>query len=236
MNMILTSIKKWFLLFLLIIVFCSFFYFNLNQYLTFNTIKNYQANIQTWTELHYKSSVLFYILVFTILIACAIPCATFFTLLGGFLFGVVAVIYAMLGTTLGGVVLFLAIRWSIGERVAVKSSGWIKIMEHGFQQNAFHYLLMLRLVPIFPCWISNISAGALNVPLKTFIFATILGIFPATFIYVMVGRGLDQLFLLEQPPNLDMLLIPSIFLPLLGLAFLSLCPILYKYFKLNRKS
>ena len=106
-------------------------------------------------------------------------------------------------------------------------------MERGFQQNAFNYLLMLRFIPIFPCWVSNVTAGALNIPIKTFIFATILGLTPATFIYVMVGRGLDRLLLNEQLFTLRIMLTPAIFFPLLGLAILSIIPVIYKTFKKN---
>lgn len=221
------SIRKWFLLGLLILICFSFFYFHFYQYLTLNEVKKYQETVEFWTLGHYKSAVTLYLLIYIAMIACAIPGATLLTLIGGFLFGGIAVIYAILGTTLGGMTLFLAIRTTIGNRIADKSSGWIKKMEHGFQQNAFSYILTLRLIPIFPCWISNIAAGALNVPFKTYLCATVLGIFPATFIYVMVGCGLDKFLANENRSYLDIISTPSILFPLLGLALLSLFPVIY---------
>jgi uncharacterized membrane protein YdjX (TVP38/TMEM64 family) len=230
MRQLIGSLRKW--IFLLILALCSvsFFYFHLYKFLNPHTLKIYQAAAKHWTLSHYKSAITLYILFFTILIACAIPCATFFTLLGGFLFGAIAILYAELGTTMGGLVLFLAIRTSIGTGIANRTSGWIKKMEHGFQQNAFHYLLTLRLVPIFPCWLCNISAGALNVPLRTFLFTTIIGIFPATFIYVMAGRGLDKLFLANYGNFKNLIFTPSVLFPLIGLALFSLLPVIYKQF------
>lgn len=231
MNSLFLSFKKWSLLVFLFLTFLAFFYFDLHHYLTFKTIKTYEFTAQQWTETHYFAAVSVYLLVFILLIACAIPCASVLTLLGGFLFGIAGIIYAVIGTTLGGMVLFLAIRTAIGAGIAAHASGWIKKMEQGFKQNAFNYLLMLRLIPILPCWVSNISAGALNVPLKTFVFATLLGIFPATFIYGMVGRGLDKFLAADEMPNLTILLTPSLFFPLVGLAFLSLFPVFYKSIK-----
>lgn len=227
------SLQKWLLLISLLCPFCAFFYFNLHQYLSFETIKTYQSFAQEWTANHYSAAVSIYLLVFSALIACAIPCGTILTLLGGFLFGTIAIIYSMLGTTIGGLILFFAIRTAFGARIAAKSSGWVKKLESGFQRNAFNYLLMLRLVPIMPCWVINISAGVLNVPIKTFIIATMLGIFPATVIYVMVGRGLDKFFFIDQSPCISNIITPSMLLPLLGLAFLSLFPVFYK--TINRK-
>lgn len=224
-------IHRWLLLGILFTLFIVFFYFHLYDYLTFSALKSYKHTIELWTNDHYLAAVVLYLLIFILTIACTIPSATFLTLVGGFLFGGIAFVYAMLGTTLGGLTLFLAIRTSIGERIAARKSGLLKYMEGGFQRNAFYYLLSLRLMPICPCWISNIAAGALNVPIRTFVVATVLGIAPATLIYVMVGRGLDQFFASDTMPNLNILFTPSIFLPLIALAILSIVPVLYKKFK-----
>jgi uncharacterized membrane protein YdjX (TVP38/TMEM64 family) len=228
---LLRLIQRWFLLGFLVLLFLLFYYFRLHEYLTFETIKTYQSILRDWTITHYPAAVFLYVLIFTLIIACGIPGATFLTLVGGFLFGTPAILYAIAGTTLGGLVLFFAIRTTLGAGIAAKSSGWIKKMEAGFQKNAFQYLIMLRLMPVFPCWISNISAGALNVPVKTFLLATIIGITPATVIYVYVGKGFDQLFAAGQLPPLSTLITPSIILPLIGLAILSALPVFYKGIK-----
>ncbi len=230
MNLFIWARKYLFLSVLLLIAF-AFFYFHLYDYFTFSTLKTYQTLIQSWTMEHYTSAVTIYLLLYAIMIACTIPCATFFTLLGGFLFGMIAIVYAIFSTTLGGLILFLAVRTAIGSSIATRDTGWIKIMERGFQQNAFHYLLSLRLMPIFPCWISNIAAGALNVPVKTFLVATVLGILPATIIYVLAGRSLDTLLADDHLPLLNVMFNPSVFFPLLCLAILSLFPVIYKYIK-----
>lgn len=228
---IFTEFRNYVFLGLLLLASASFFYFRLYDYLTLETLKTYQSVVQEWTSQHYTAAIIIYIVVFFTLIACAIPCATFLTLLGGYLFGSIAILYATFSITFGGMILFLSIRTAIGERVAAKATGWIKKIEDGFQENAFNYLLTLRLIPIFPCWISNIGAGVLNVPVLTFLGATILGVLPATIIYVMAGRGLDKVLMDNHTPILDIILTPSLILPLLGLAFLSLLPIIYKSIK-----
>lgn len=225
------SIRKFFLLGLLIIVFFTFFYFRLYQFLTLETLKTYQVVVQQWTTTHYKSAVSLYILSFIILVACAIPCATFFSLIGGFLFGSFALLYAEFSTVCGGLLLFLAIRTALGHRIAARTSGWVKKMEQGFQDNAFNYLISLRLIPIFPCWISNIAAGMLNVPLRTFLIATSLGILPATAIYVMAGQSLDTILADTNVPLYSIITNSNVLFPLLGLATLSVLPVFYRIFK-----
>jgi uncharacterized membrane protein YdjX (TVP38/TMEM64 family) len=231
MNQLLKSFSRFAFLGILLLACVLFFYFHLYDYLTLTTLKHYQSAAQEWTNLHYNLAVGLYVTVFVLLIACAIPCATFMTLLGGFLFSSIAILYAEFSITFGGMLLFLAVRTAIGSRIAAKKTGWIKIIEAGFRDNAFNYLVTLRLVPIFPCWISNIAAGMLNVPLKTFIIATALGILPSTVIYALAGRGLDKIITDEKTPLLNLIFTPSVLFPLLGLALLSLAPVIYKFVK-----
>jgi len=223
-----TFLKRWFLIGVLVLLLFLFYYFRLYQYLSFDAIRASQFTMKEWTAAHYLASLSLYLGLFILIIACGIPGATFLTIVGGFLFGPIAIVYSIFGTTLGGLVLFLAVRSAFGSIIKQKSTGWIKQMETGFQKNAFFYLLSLRLMPILPCWISNVSAGALNVPLLTFLSATVIGITPACIIYVLAGQGLDQFFASQTSPHLSTLLTPSIFFPLLGLAILSLFPVFYK--------
>jgi uncharacterized membrane protein YdjX (TVP38/TMEM64 family) len=229
-------VKQFLLLGILLLVFLLFFNFHLYEYCTFNHFKESHHLLQQWMRSNYLIIVIAYIIIFSILIACAIPCATLLTLFGGFLFGKIAVLYSVLGITIGGTILFLAVRISIGKHVIIKSDGLLKKIEHGFQQNAFHYLLMMRLIPIFPCWLSNISAGMLNVPFKTFLSATMLGVVPATFIYVLAGKGLKKIIEWQETDILNLVFTPTIFFPLFGLAMLSLFPLLYKKFNSKRSS
>ena len=226
------SLLRYASLAILVLAFITFFYFHLYDYLTFSTLQHYQLEAQSWTSSHYLLALSVYTVILTLLIACAIPAATVLTLSGGFLFDAIAILYAEFSITIGGMILFLAVRKAIGSRLAGKSATrLLKRIEAGFSKNAFNYLLTLRLIPIFPCWISNIGAGMLNVPVKTFIFATTLRLLPSTIIYVLAGRGLDKILKEDKTHILYIIFAPSVFFPLLGLAILSLLPVIYKYVK-----
>lgn len=235
LNRLILILKKWTLLWLLCLLSIAFFYFELYDYLTFAAIKTYQTDVSAWTSSHYMAAIGLFLLIYTVMIACAIPGGTIMTLLGGFLFGADAFFYVLFGTVAGGLILFYAVRSAFGARIAAQRSNWIKKIEKGFQKNAFHYLLMMRLVPVFPCWLSNISAGVLNVPVRTFVLATIIGVTPATLIYVLVGRGLDKIIAAEPANGMKILLAPSILIPLMGLAILTIVPVIYKSVRKNNK-
>jgi len=214
---------------LLIVMASTITYLYSKQYLNIETVIAHHDKLQQWTILNRYKAVWIYSLVFTLLIACGVPCASLLTLLGGSLFGPIAVLYAEIATTIGGLILFLITKNTLGCYFATLHQEWIKKLEAGFKKNAFNYLLMLRLMPILPCWVSNISAGVFNVPSKTFLLATLIGIFPATCIYGLAGNSLQIIGNHYATISLtELIFTPIIFFPLLALAVLSITPILYK--------
>lgn len=218
----------WLLLILILIGFFCFFYFQAYYYLTFSMLKTYHQILSAWSNQHYFLSVIMYMLTYTIIVALSVPGALFLTLAGGFLFGPIAIVYVVISATIGATILFLAVRSTFGEWLTLKAKGWMLKMEKGFRKNAFNYLLVLRLIPIFPFWTVNIVAGLLSVPVRTFMLATLIGIIPGSFIYVLVGNSLNKLFEQNQSPNLNIIFSLPILLPLIALAVLALLPVLYK--------
>ncbi|MFO7483709.1 MAG: TVP38/TMEM64 family protein, partial [Oceanibaculum nanhaiense] len=86
-----------------------------------------------------------------------------------------------------------------------------------------------------PFFVVNIVPALLNVPLRVFALTTLVGILPGSFVYVSVGNGLGALFDRGGTPDLGLIFDPEILLPLLGLAVLSLLPVVYKTWKRSRK-
>jgi uncharacterized membrane protein YdjX (TVP38/TMEM64 family) len=151
---------------------------------------------------------------------------------GGLLFGTIAAtIYVVIGATVGATGLFLAARTALGEPLRARAGPAVKRMEKGFQENALSYLLVLRLVPLFPFFVVNLVPAFLGVPLRTYVIGTVLGIIPGSFVYASVGNGLGAIFDAGQTPDLKIIFQPDILIPIIGLAILSLIPIAYKKFK-----
>ncbi|CDZ76871.1 TVP38/TMEM64 family inner membrane protein YdjZ [Legionella massiliensis] len=217
-------------LLVLIILFLLFFHFHLDQYLNFNFLHEQRAVLLAWTQAHSLLAILAFIGIYISTIAIAVPSALFLTLTCGFLFGPLGIFYVLISSTIGASILFFAVKIACHDWLDKKTGRWLNQMKQGFQQNAFFYLLSLRLMPIFPFFIVNIVSGLLNVRAKTFISATIIGTLPGTTIYVLIGNGLGQIFDQNQKPSLDILFNPAILLPLMGLALLSFLPIFYQRF------
>jgi len=202
-----------------------------NHYLTFTALADNRdwlsGLVQRWGIL----AALLYVALYAVLIALSIPGGAVLTIAGGFLFGTwVGALCAMLGATAGATGVFLAARAGLGG-FAQRAGPLVGKLEAGFRADAFNYMLVLRLVPIFPFWLVNLVPALLGIRLGTYVFATFLGIIPGSVVYAGIGNGLGSA--VEQPDS-RLLLRPSIFLPIVGLAMLALVPVAYKYWRGKR--
>lgn len=230
-----SPLKKWAPLVVLLVCLGLFFYFGLEKYLSFDALKNHRRALTTWTEQNYLLAVASFIFIYTASIAVSIPGATFLTLAGGFLFGILwGTVFVVISATLGATIIFLAVRTALSDWVASKAGGWVDKMRRGFQDGAFSYLLFLRFVPLFPFWVVNIVPGLLGVLTSTYVIATFFGIIPGSLVYVMLGNGLGFFFDQDKTPDLKIIFEPHILVPLLLLAGLSIVPIIYKAVKRKR--
>ena len=167
--------------------------------------------------------------------ALSLPGALFLTLAGGFLFGTwLGGLLSVVGATSGAVALFLIARSALGAALRDRAAPWLQRLEAGFRRDAFSYLLVLRLVPLFPFWLVNLVPAFLGVPLPTFALATFLGIIPGGVIYACVGSGLGAVLDRGEQPDLGLMLEPQVILPLLGLATLALVPVIYRRWQRQR--
>jgi uncharacterized membrane protein YdjX (TVP38/TMEM64 family) len=225
-------LKRWVWLIILFFGLIAYFYFDLSRYLSFTALKHNHALFLAWTHQHYLLAVAAFMLIYIMAVAASIPGAIFLTLVGGFLFGIVwGTLYVVISATIGALCLFLAVRTALEPWIAKKAGPWVTKMRAGFQAHALQYLLMLRLIPIFPFWAVNIVPALLGVNTATFIFATFIGIMPGSFVYVTLGSGLGQLFDQNKTPDLSIIFTPKIFYPLIALGLLACLPSIYQFVK-----
>lgn len=169
-----------------------------------------------------------FIVAYAGLVALSVPGASILTITGGFLFGPwLGGAYAVVGATLGATVVFLAARAGLAG-LAVRAGPWVQRIEAGFRRNGFNYLLVLRLIPIFPFWLVNLVAGAVGLRLWVYVLGTFIGIIPVTFIFASLGDGLGSLLEEGGAPDIAILYRPGVLLPIAGLGVLALLPVGYR--------
>lgn len=174
---------------------------------------------------------------YALAVAFSFPAASILTLFAGFLFGwLLGGALVAVAATIGASAVFLAARGALSGVLAQKIGGRVSRMARGFEDDAFNYLLVLRLAPIFPFWVVNIAPALFNVSLRTYATATFLGILPGTFAYAYLGHGLDSVLVAAAEAGREVtlgdLVTPQLTLAFGALALVAAIPVVVK--KLRR--
>jgi uncharacterized membrane protein YdjX (TVP38/TMEM64 family) len=213
----------------------AFFGFGLDQYISFDSLRDNRDILLGLVERYGLLASLAYMATYAMVVAFSLPGGAVLSITGGFLFGAVwGTVHSVLSATLGATLVFLIAKTSVGDPLRARAGPWLQKMQAGFQENALSYLLVLRLVPIFPFFIVNLVPAFLGVTLSTYILGTFVGIIPGAFVYASVGAGLGSLFAAGGAFSAKGILTPQILVALIGLAVLALIPVVYKKFTGHR--
>lgn len=207
----------------------AFFALGWHRHVSFETIRTHRSMLMDWVGRWGLFAGIAYVAAYAAMAAFSIPGGALATIVGGYLFGLwFGAAAAVAGATLGAIAVFLAARTALGDALRAKTGGALKRMEEGFRRDAFSYLLVLRLVPIFPFWLVNLVPAFCGVSLRTYALATLIGIVPGSFVFASVGSGLGALLDRGETPNLMIVFQWNILVPILGLALLALLPVAVK--------
>ena len=213
----------------LIAVVLALFLFGPDNQAIFETLRAHRQAMLGFVGDHAVLAGAAFFAVYVAAIALSVPGGAMMTIVGGFLFGpLLTTAYVVFAATIGATILFLIARSAIGDRLRERAGPWMKKMEAGFQDNALSYMLVLRLVPLFPFFVVNLAPAFLGVSLRTYVVATFFGIIPGTFVYALAGGGVGSV--LDQGDEFDLasVLTPELVAALIGLALLALLPVIYK--------
>ena len=212
----------------------AFFALGLNKYLTLDLLRENRDVLKTWVADNRALAVLRFVGAYVVIASFSLPLGAVASIAGGFLFGsVLGALWIVIGATIGATILFLIAKTALGEPLRLRFAAQIHKMEEGFRENAFSYLLLLRLVPLFPFWLVNLAPAFLGVSVVTFVITTFLGIIPGSFVFASIGNGLNALFEAGEQPDLSLFALisrPDFYVPIVGLALLSLIPVVYRAF------
>ncbi len=207
-------------------------FFFLRDYLTFETLAANREALIAFRDGNYAATIIVFMLAYVIIVAFSLPGATIATLTGGFLFATFpGALFNVLAATIGAVLIFLAARWGLGEKLSAKmdaSEGGVRKIKAAIDDNQWEALFLIRLVPAVPFFVANLVPALVGVPLYRFAITTFLGIIPGAVVYTSVGAGLGEVFARGETPNLGIIFEPHILLPILGLCVLAIIPIILK--------
>ena len=213
----------------------------------------HRVAIDDFVASHRLLAVLSYMGLYIVIVALSLPGAVFLTVTGGFLFGLaLGSAAAVISATIGATLIFLAARTALGDPLLRRAGPRANHLARGFRDDAFSYLLFLRLVPAFPFFLVNLVPAFAGVRLGPFIAATAIGIIPGAIVFALAGVGLDSM-IAAQKNSYDQciaasgtdcrlafdpadVLTPQLIAALVALGLLALMPVVVKYWRARSRT
>jgi uncharacterized membrane protein YdjX (TVP38/TMEM64 family) len=203
--------------------------------LTWATLARHQEALRALVAAHPVAAPVGFVILYALIVAFSIPEAALATVTAGLLFGPwFGGGLAVLGATLGAVMLFLVARTALAGFMARRAQSLLGRIRPGLERDGFSYLLALRLLPIVPFWLVNLGAALCGMRLFPYAAATLIGIIPVTLVFAWIGAGVGDVLAVGGRPNLALVFSPAVLGPLLALAALSLAPVIWR--RLRRRN
>jgi uncharacterized membrane protein YdjX (TVP38/TMEM64 family) len=177
----------------------TFFAFGGHRYLSLDAIRENRDLLLAYTEAHYARALLISFAAFVVATLLCLPAGTVLSLTFGLMFGRwVGGLLLVTAGTLGSTLLFLAARYLFARPLRHRLGALGERVNRGFTEDAFHWMLFLRLTPVFPYFLVNLAPALTDIPVRTYFAATFLGILPGMFIFANFGQTLGRIDSTQQ--------------------------------------
>jgi uncharacterized membrane protein YdjX (TVP38/TMEM64 family) len=199
------------------------------RYLTYAELQRNWRALTAWRDDHLALAAASYMAVYIAAVAFSVPGAVWLTLVGGLLFGIAGgALLVVISATVGATLIFLAARTVLSGFLRRRAGSWIGRLGRGFRRGEVSFLLIMRLVPAVPFFVANLVPAFLGARLGHFVWTTLVGITPATLVFVSIGSGLGKQLARGEKPDVGVVFEPHVLGPLLGLAALAALPLLLR--------
>jgi uncharacterized membrane protein YdjX (TVP38/TMEM64 family) len=210
----------------------SLFYFlGLQDSLNLEWLQVNQRPLETFYQANGLTVMIGFVALFLVIGLFLLPGATLLSVFSGAVFGLpLGPLLVSLGSTLGAVLAFFVARFILRDWVEERFGARLNPIHEGLCENDINYILVLRLVPLFPFFLVNIAMGVSPISWKVFMVGTLLGKLPATWIYANAGSHLASLQSLSDITS------PDVLGSLMLLSLLILTPVIYKQIQNPKKT
>jgi len=175
-------------------VLAAFFALGGPEWLDLATLKRHRDTLLAFADAHFVAAMAIGFVAYVTAVAFSLPGALVLSLAMGFVFGRwVGLVLVVAAATTGATLVFVAARYLFADAARRRLGALGERINAGFTENAFSYMLFLRLVPVFPFFLINLAPAFTTVPLSTYVLATFIGIIPGTFVFVNLGQALGRL-------------------------------------------
>jgi uncharacterized membrane protein YdjX (TVP38/TMEM64 family) len=198
----------------------------LGDLLSLDTLREHRAVLVAQVEQHGLIAALVFVAAYAAAVALSVPGAVILTLTGGFLFGPwLGTALTVTAATIGATLVFLLAGTIFGPNALDRFGEKARTLGDNIRRNAWSYLLVLRLVPLFPFFLVNLVPAFVGVALPTYVLTTFVGIIPGVAVFSLAGSGIGSILDQGGALSVGAILTPQVIGALCALAALSLIAI-----------
>jgi len=179
---------------IIVLSIASFFYFDLQYYVSLEYLKSQQHAFQDYYAQNKVLCIGIFVFLYIFTTALSLPGASPLTLLGGALFGLwPAVFMVSFSSTIGATLAFLVARFLLRDFFEKKFGKYLEKINKGIHSEGAFYLFTIRMIPLFPFFIVNIVMSLTKMQIWRFYWVSQIGMLLGTFVYVNAGTQLGKI-------------------------------------------
>lgn len=192
-----------------------------------------REEVVSWVNLNLESLInysavnpllmkIYFFVIYIFLTSLSLPVAFILGLLSGMLFDIYhAVLIVSFASSIGATLAFLLSRFLFKDYFEGIFSSQYEKINKGFMRNGVYYLYALRMIPIFPYFIINLTFGLTTMKTGIFYIVTQIGMFPMTLLIILMGKEMFNVLTTDVAINSNIIIL---------LLLLGLLPLMFKYF------
>ena len=89
-------------------------------------------------------------------------------------------------------------------------------------------MLLIRIIPGVPFFVQNLILAGVGADNKKFIYTSLFGLAPWSFIFASIGQGLEEIFVNQTKISFSLVAQPEYLIPIGAIASLVILIILFK--------
>ena len=192
-----------------------------------------KEEVVSWVNLNLESLInysavnpllmkIYFFVIYIFLTSLSLPVAFILGLLSGMLFDIShAVLIVSFASSIGATLAFLLSRFLFKDYFQGTFSSQYEKINKGFMRNGAYYLYALRMIPVFPYFIINLTFGLTTMRTGIFYIVTQIGMLPMTLLIILMGKEMFNILTTDVAINSDIIIL---------LLLLGLLPLMFKYF------
>src|SRR5262249_3644801 len=159
--------------------------------------KTHRDAWRTWVDAHRLPAAAGFFLLYVAVTGLSLPIGWVMTVTAGALFGLAwAAVIVSFASTTGATLALLSCRYVFRDFARRRFGRWLDRIDRGLARDGALYVILLRLTPLVPFFAINAALALTALPVRTFWWASQLGMLPVGLLYVYAGTELARI---EQP-------------------------------------